>query len=303
MRQVVSAIFIFFGFMCSAYSDEYKCDAGYYLDDDGETCIKCVNGAGSAYSYYCPGDDTRHPCPTIPDDENKQYFVYYARWATGSLNTSMSNCRAHYKNIPILHGKLHMSCPYSTTTNSYYSSDCQAENYGHTVCDAGYYVWRSTANYSNIGNFAGAIAYEHCKPVGHGYWSPDSNARRTMCATGTHTATTTSASANECAPCTNLPANGEYTGPNTDDETPVCPFQCNSGYGRTESNQCNKLCQSGISELHIDAHIFNVYANKNTGHALHVKYNDDICYISLGDGNRNNALNIKVDDRIYHTIN
>ena len=39
------------------------CDAGYWLNESNK-CVKCQIGE----NYYCPGDDTRVPCPTASNE-------------------------------------------------------------------------------------------------------------------------------------------------------------------------------------------------------------------------------------------
>lgn len=50
-----------------AIASDYKCAAGYYLNDSGE-CAACNP---NAEPVYCPGDDLRHPCPTTDTDYNQ----------------------------------------------------------------------------------------------------------------------------------------------------------------------------------------------------------------------------------------
>jgi len=218
-----------------AHADEYKCGRGYYLASDGKTCVRCVNGT---YSTYCPGDDTQHPCPSVPNDEYKQYFYSYARWASDNLNSSVGHCRAFYLNMPIGHGLLGAACFYNATYGDYYHSSCQVENQGQTKCDAGYYTWRGSANYQ-IGNFATTINAEHCASVGYGYYSPANNTARTKCPVGTYTTSNTSGSSSACLSCTNPPQHATYSATNTTDGTSNCPWTCDEGHVQSESNKCS----------------------------------------------------------------
>lgn len=75
-----------------------------------------------------------------------------------------------------------------------------------------------------------------------------------------------------------------------------------SGYARDANGVCSPLCDSGISALNVfGGHKFNLFASKNTAHAIHVKYGNDICYLDVVDGHGTGTLNIKsADGGVYH---
>ena len=47
---------------------------------------------------------------------------------------------------------------------------------------------------------------------------------------------------------------------------------------------------------------FKIYADKVTSPALHIGYNDSVCYVDLAQGRATNAINVKYGNVIYHTV-
>lgn len=113
-----------------------------------------------------------------------------------------------------------------------------------------------------------------------------------------------------CTACTNKPANSHYTSYSTPSAMYAvesnCPWECDAGYGLTSSNTCEQLCTAGITELHTGTGlIFNIYTNKNTSPAIHIKPDgsDTVCYVNLSTGAGTNAVNIQYNGTVYHTTN
>ena len=214
--------------------------------------------------YYCPGDDIRYQCPSAQD------FCDAAVAAEPDF-VSIS-CRV-----------------YSWKTNGHpsYTSieNCRARPTITTSC--GQYYYSVTYNETSQ-------SYPFNNPTKN--WTK---------AYSGHYLSTQSGSSyySYCNACTNAPANAHYTGAGTPD-VGDCPWECDSGYGQTAGGQCLALCSAGITELHVGDYVFNLYATKQTSPALHVKYNDTICYVSLATGTGTNAMHIKTSDgTIYHTVN
>ena len=84
----------------------------------------------------------------------------------------------------------------------------------------------------------------------------------------------------------------------------ACGSWCTTGYGKTDSGECQQLCSAGITAMHVNTSMFNVYANKQTERALHVKYNNQMCYVSAATGVGTNTLHIRdINGDVYHLIN
>ncbi|MBP3545025.1 MAG: hypothetical protein J6J82_01800 [Alphaproteobacteria bacterium] len=47
----------------------------------------------------------------------------------------------------------------------------------------------------------------------------------------------------------------------------------------------------------------NLFADKNTSHAIAIKSGADTCYINLEPGQSSDAINIRMDGTVYHSIN
>lgn len=67
----------------------------------------------------------------------------------------------------------------------------------------------------------------------------------------------------------------------------------------------NRLpCTSGLSVLRTGSGLsYQLWADKNTTPALHVRYNGTVCYINLEPGNAPNSINVKYGGVVYHTVN
>ena len=73
------------------------------------------------------------------------------------------------------------------------------------------------------------------------------------------------------------------------------------GLVRDANGNCSELCGSGISSLNTsNGASFDLFAQKNTPHALHIKSGETICYADLIDGSMSGTLNVKVGDVTYH---
>ena len=237
----------------------FACDAGYYLDDNNQ-CAACNTSA----AYYCPGDDTKHDCPTIDDNFYQWAYDTYGitkivlgtrYWTSGSTyKASPTDCVAYAPMQNDSASQIYFSVRYSLTKASYTGSAGVALYY--SVARSGYY----------LKNRVDSSAYYNI------------------------------------AACTNAPAHAHYTGAGTPD-VGNCPWVCDSGYGQTDDGQCLELCGAGVTKLHVGNLAFNVYANKHTTPALHIKYNNTICYVSVASGTDTNTLHFQYQDTTYHTIN
>lgn len=113
-----------------------------------------------------------------------------------------------------------------------------------------------------------------------------------------------------CQSCTNKPANSHYTSYSTPSVMYAvesnCPWECDTGYGRTENDTCDALCTAGITQLKTSTGLsYNLYANKNTSPAIHIKPDgsNTVCYVNLAFGISDNAVNVKYNGATYHSTN
>lgn len=111
---------------------------------------------------------------------------------------------------------------------------------------------------------------------------------------------------NNCAACTNKPANSHYTGYSTPSTMYAvesnCPWECDSGYNLTNMNTCAQMCTTGISNLHSNGITVPLYAQKNTAPALSIQTSGGICYANLESGNASGAINVSYSGKTYHTV-
>ena len=103
--------------------------------------------------------------------------------------------------------------------------------------------------------------------------------------------------------CTNAPAHAHYTTAGTYDNND-CEWECDCGYKKSPSNTCEPVasCAAGIGTLRVGSTSgFKIYAEKTTDPSLVIQYNNQNCYVCLGNGSGQNALNIRYGDATYHT--
>ena len=69
------------------------------------------------------------------------------------------------------------------------------------------------------------------------------------------------------------------------------------------TEQLRSLCAAGITYLKTSSGVdVPIYADKVTSPALHIGYNDSVCYVDLAQGRATNAINVKYGNVIYHTV-
>lgn len=101
-----------------------------------------------------------------------------------------------------------------------------------------------------------------CRPAGIGYYSADGELVATSCPPGLSTHTDTATSADDCA----------------------------------------VLCTGGATKLHTGQYVYNLWRDKTTKPALHVRLPDgDICYANMVTGT--GKVNIRYNDTVYHVTN
>ncbi len=130
-----------------------------------------------------------------------------------------------------------------------------------------------------------------CQPVGREYWGAGSildlesgmvsgGDTRTACPAGTHTT-------------------GYGPGADSADD---CKVGCSDGFA-VHNNECRQLCGAGITTLKTATGVVApLFAEKLTTPALNVRYNNQICYANLVVGRAQNAVNVKYNDIVYHTV-
>lgn len=130
-----------------------------------------------------------------------------------------------------------------------------------------------------------------CQPVGREYWGAGSifdfdtltvsgGDTRTACPAGTYTT-------------------GYGPGADSADD---CKVGCSDGFAMHD-NECRQLCGAGITTLKTSTGVVAaLFAEKLTTPALNVRYNNQICYANLVVGGAQNAVNVKYNDIVYHTV-
>ncbi len=69
------------------------------------------------------------------------------------------------------------------------------------------------------------------------------------------------------------------------------------------NGDCVELCDAGITSLKTsNGYIFDLFAGKNTDHAIAVMYNNVLCYADLVPGHESGTMNIGMDGAVYHTF-
>ncbi|MDW2958723.1 MAG: hypothetical protein R8M37_02845 [Alphaproteobacteria bacterium] len=67
--------------------------------------------------------------------------------------------------------------------------------------------------------------------------------------------------------------------------------------------QSRTLCAAGITKLNTSGGLsFPLYSDKSTSPSIHIKYNDMVCYVDLESGGASNAINVKYNGVVYHTV-
>lgn len=78
-------------------------------------------------------------------------------------------------------------------------------------------------------------------------------------------------------------------------------YNCSTNSSSAVCAVFNALCSAGFQVIKTSSGLqFNLYQNKSTSPALHVKYNDTVCYGNLTAGSSPNSINIKIGDTVYH---
>lgn len=241
------------------------CGPGYYYNDSNE-CVVCQA------NHYCTGDGTMQPCPAFTYNDISEVYPMVVGYNVHSIN--MARLASSW-----LYGGGYMTNIERCALVLYY-----------VEVDQGMmrvYILTYSEQRGGYYNFAASL----WSRANDGYYLSGGAASDFSWYRG-------------ISACTNTqPANSHYSGPGTPNGND-CPWACDSGYGQTANGECLALCTAGITELHVGDYVFNLYATKQTSPALHVKYNDTICYVSLATGTGTNAMHIKTSDgTIYHTVN
>ncbi len=237
------------------------CDGGMYLN--GTTCEKCVDG------YYCPGDDTQHPCPTDTTD-----------WY-GFVSTLYPVDRVTQQSW------LMSWNPGSSTNGAIWPAHCFAgvfisSPYGELYIESWY-------NGTDYWNGQSAFLWYRANP---GYYLAQ------------YVGTTWHTWYRYARPCTNLPEHAHYTGAGTpaqSDSSPTndCPWECDAGYGNHDGT-CVPLCGAGIGKIKTgNGRTFNLYPVAYTTPSLRIGYGGKTCYGVLKSGAAA-SINVRYNDQTYH---
>ena len=236
------------------------CPAGQYLDTDGATCLNC----SIDYGFYCPGDDTRHPCPIDETD-----------WAAISGGTVTTH-KYHAWGFWLGPGQYDVSRIEACNA----SVSIEAPQ-GRQYIEA-FYRDGSYSQVYNIWWYPGSLAPGY---YGCGGKNGDGTLRRQICE------------------CTGLPEHATFTG-RGDPDVDNCPWQCNCGYERVGDSCVMAGRCVGMNTINTSTGVsVNLYARGTTSPALYVNNGNVTCAACLAENAGDNAINIQYDGKTYHTVN
>lgn len=234
------------------------CDAGYYLEND-----ECKVCNPDAEPFFCPGDDTRHPCPTTDTDYEKLsgWKFLYGR----ETNWALKN--ASYAEA--CHSGLHFQDSYGNSV----LIECafNGENYW---CDRRLWFEAGPGFYLADYDFTSVFPWY----------------------SSVHECTNAPANAHYTGPGTPDAPNGSATDAND------CPWACDDGYGRVD-NSCVPLCDAGISHLRVGNLALPLFPRTYSSPTLAVGIGGRVCYGVLYPGRTTGAINININGTIYHVEN
>ena len=240
------------------------------------------------YTDAAGGASSCTECPEIQQSlqnrlRNYSYFPY-------THDRGINSCIANI-NDDDPDATFRILCYYRTSDDVYGGPSGPCQIYAPLACVAGKYsTIDTTTNWLSyhIPPYAACKGVDCmngkvCTDVDAGYYSPDGDTEQHLCDTP--------------------PANAHITTACTAAANTV--WACNSGYGRTAWDTCEPLCGAGITTLRTsNGLIFNLYANKLTSPAVHIKTVDGtVCYVNMASGNATGAINTRIGDTIYHTTN
>ncbi len=79
---------------------------------------------------------------------------------------------------------------------------------------------------------------------------------------------------------------------------------CDAGLAYNSLGGCSQLCLAGITTLNTSTGIIApLFATANTSPALHIKNDKGTCHADLIPGTGQNAIHIRYDGQVYHTMN
>ncbi len=232
------------------------CKSGQYLYNG--TCTVCNSGAGP---YYCPGDDTRHACPTTDTDYDAltgwtMTYRQEGTWALLGANTDR-HCRSGNRFIDTYGNSILTEFPFN------------GENYWGTSGDYIYYYKAGPGMYlSEYRSTSGDKLYRYAKQC-----------------------TNAPAHAHYTGPGTPDAPDGSVMDAND------CPWVCDDGYGRI-GNVCHSLCTAGITTIHAGDVVATLWATRHTTPALVVRTAGGMCYANLIIGT-GAGIRVIVGDKTY----
>ncbi len=234
------------------------CKPGYYLEN-GE-CKEC---SPNHEPFYCPGDDTRHPCPTTNTDYEKLsgWTKTSGREATYAYTNANGRACYGYMDFKDSYGnQVVVECPFNGENYWCDKRLWYAAGPGFYLSD---YSWTSSADwYSYIRECTNAPTNAHYTGAG----TPDAK-------------------------------DGSVIDAND------CPWACDTGFGRSASGECLPLCSGGATIIRANSVSAPLFNEKHTSPALAVGLGDRVCYADLVLGSARPAINISYGGQIYHTVN
>jgi len=235
-----------------------QCAAGYYLDSGA--CKECNPGY---QAFYCPGDDTRHPCPVTNTDYEKlsgwKKIKGDESWWAALNGVSAGYCYGDMDFQDANGNIVLIECSFN------------GENYW---CDRRLWYVAGPGFYLSNYVFSSSDAFY-------------SSVRE---------CTNRPANAHYTGPGTPDAPDGSVRDAND------CPWECDAGYGKTAGGECVPLCNAGVTKIHAGGAHVPLFNERHTAPALVVGYAGRICYADLITGYATGAININIGGVIYHTV-
>ena len=87
------------------------------------------------------------------------------------------------------------------------------------------------------------------------------------------------------------------------DSPVMCGILCEYGLEYTEVGTCSQLCSGEYNTLRTSTGLaYPMYATKSVSPSLNVRVGDTTCYVNMISGTSHGAINIKHNNKTYHTV-
>ena len=87
------------------------------------------------------------------------------------------------------------------------------------------------------------------------------------------------------------------------DSPVMCGILCEYGLEYTEVGTCSQLCSGEYNTLRTSTGLaYPMYATKSVTPSLNIRVGDTTCYVNMISGTSHGAINIKHNNKTYHTV-